>query len=487
MHAVTSEASPLWLEGHERSLLGYLMTEPSGCDEFLHRVSPEFFFIPPHRKILDAIHDVYDHREKVNHITVSDRLREKGELDSCGGVARVVEISDATTSAEIADYALRCMLDAYREREAVQTCKRCASGKITAAEASEKLNKILAELPPKGTETNWLATIDSATVTSSELASLALNERRPLLDDWLCEGDYGIIFAPRGVGKTWLGLMIAKAVATGGHIGEWKAPAPAKVLYIDGEMPADLMRERDRGLGSGEVEFLNHAILFDRTEKVLNITEPSVQQAIHQKCIRDDIRLVILDNLSTLASGIKENDSFEWERLHNWLLQFRRHKIAVILIHHAGRSGEIRGTSKREDAAFWIIALDDAKEHADDKRGAHFISRFTKPSRNTQEEIPCLEWHVVTEQVTGEVSVGCKPAQTMDVFRRWIEDGVTECGQLAEEMQVSKGTISKWAKRAMNEGWLRKKGREYVFVEANRETSFRVGDEADEGNGGKPK
>jgi putative DNA primase/helicase len=487
MHAVTSEASGLWLNGHERSVLAYLMIDPSACDQFLHRLSAEIFFVPVHRKILGAIHDVYDEREKLNHITVSDRLREKGELDLCGGVAGIVEISEETTSAEIADYALGCMLDAYREREAVQTCKRCASGKITAAEASKKLNEILSELPPKGTETNWLATIDTAIVTSSELASLPLNERRPLLEPFLYEGDYGIIYASRGVGKTWLGQMIGKAVATGGQIGELKAPAPVKVLYVDGEMPPDLMRERDRGLGSGEVEFLNHAILFDRTAKVLNITGPPVQQAILQKCIRDNIGLVILDNLSTLASGIKENDSFEWERLHNWLLQFRRHKIAVILIHHAGRSGELRGTSKREDAAFWIIALDDAKKHADDKRGARFTSRFTKPSRNTQQEIPCFEWHVVTDPVTGEVSVGCKPAQKMDVFRRCIEDGVTENGQLAEEMQVSKGTISKWAKKAMSEGWLRKADREYVLVEGNRETSFRVVDEGDEGNGWKPK
>lgn len=312
---------------------------------------------------------------------------------------------------------------------------------------------------------NWLTTIDAATVRSSELASLTLNRRHPLLSDWLCEGDYGIIFASRGVGKTWLGLLIAKAVATGGNVGEWKAPGPAKVLYIDGEMPPDLMRDRDRGLGSGEVEFLNHGILFDRTEKVLNITESGVQEAILQRCIRDNIRLVVLDNLSTLASGIKENDSFEWERLHNWLLHFRRRKIAVILIHHAGRSGEMRGTSKREDAAFWVISLNDGKKHADDKRGARFVSIFTKPSRNTQDEVPSYEWHVVTDPVTGEVSVGCKPAQTLDVLRQLIEDGVTECGQLAQEMRVTPGTISKLAKKAMKEGWLRKKGREYELVE----------------------
>jgi AAA domain-containing protein len=158
-------------------------------------------------------------------------------------------------------------------------------------------------------------------------------------------------------------------------------------------------------------------------------------------------RLVILDNLSTLASGIKENDSFEWEHLHNWLLQFRRHKIAVILIHHAGHP---------------------VKSVADDKRGARFISRFTKPSRNTQDEIPCFEWHVVTDQVTGEVSVGCKPAQTMDVFLGLIEDGVTERGQIAQEMKTSPATVSRLAKRAIDAGKIIKKSREYFLAEGEK-------------------
>jgi len=175
----------------------------------------------------------------------------------------------------------------------------------------------------------------------------------------------------------------------------------------------------------------------------------------------------VLDDLSTLASGVKENDSYDWEQLHNWLLQFRRHRIAVILVHHAGRNGQPRGTSKREDAAFWVIALDDTRKQADDKRGAHFISRFTKPSRNTQEEIPPFEWHIVTDPMMGEISVACKAAHSMDVFRKWIEGGVTECGQLAAEMNVSPGTISKWAKKGEREGWLRKQNREYMVVEGN--------------------
>jgi hypothetical protein len=91
-------------------------------------------------------------------------------------------------------------------------------------------------------------------------------------------------------------LLIAKALSAGGHVGEWQAPGCAKVLYIDGEMPADLMRDRDCGLGGGNVEFLNHEILFDRKEKVLNITDPQLQHAILERCIRNGIKLVVLDN-----------------------------------------------------------------------------------------------------------------------------------------------------------------------------------------------
>jgi putative DNA primase/helicase len=187
--------------------------------------------------------------------------------------------------------------------------------------------------------------------------------------------------------------------------------------------------------------------------------------------------VLFIDNLSTAAFGLKENEADSWEKMLPWLLDLRRRKIAVVIVHHAGRSGEMRGTSKREDNVFWIIALDDAKKNSDDKRGARFISRFTKPSRNTQEEVLSYEWHVVTDTVTGEVTVACKPAQTQDVFRQLIEDGVTECGQIADEMRVSPATISRMAKKAMDEGWLIKKGREYHFVKGGTDVKFQIVEE----------
>jgi len=235
-------------------------------------------------------------------------------------------------------------------------------------------------------------------------------------------------------------------------------------------MPPDLMRSRCEGLDASNrnLQFLNHEILFDRTGKVLNITNREIQDAITERCLTSGVKVLILDNLSTLASGMRENEADSWELVNNWLLDLRRRKIAVVIVHHAGRSGEMRGTSKREDNVFWIIALDDAKKDADDKRGARFISRFAKPSRNTQEEEPAYEWHFVTDEATGVVSVGHKQAQTMDVFLGLIEDGVTECGQIAQEMKTSPATISRLAKRAIDAGKIIKKSREYFLAEGEK-------------------
>jgi hypothetical protein len=464
---IRCNGTPHSLEAEKGILCAILQRPAAVLRTAQQSLSHEHFYVPAHRTIFEAMCRLFDEAGKFDLITLTTYLTDWDQINSLGGPGYLTEIATFGAIPENAPSYIETLNDKYGRRQSITIGAQLQRGEIDTQQAVAVLQSIDGATAGRSSpETRiWLQTLDSAVVRSSQLAALSLSPRRPLLGDWLCEGDYGIIFAPRGVGKTWLALLIAKAVGTGARVGEWVAPNPAKVLYIDGEMPADLMRDRDKGLGSGEVEFLNHAILFDRTEKILNITEPAVQAAILSRCIRDNIRLVVLDNLSTLASGIKENDSFEWERLHNWLLQFRRHKIAVILIHHAGRSGEIRGTSKREDAAFWVIALDDAKKQADDKRGARFISRFTKPSRNTQDEVLPFEWHVVTDPVTGEVSVACKAAQTMDVFRQLVDEGVTECNQLAGEMRVSPGTISKWAKKAMNEGWLRKKGREYVIVE----------------------
>jgi putative DNA primase/helicase len=316
--------------------------------------------------------------------------------------------------------------------------------------------------PAQETE-DWFTKLQSSVVlaTRADLGSLILKPRVPLLGGWLCASDYGIIFGPRGVAKTWFSLMIANAIAAGSALGEWNANNPGKVLFIDGEMPADMMRDRILGFGGSEnITLLNHEILFERTQGIINVTRVKQQEALLKLCIEENFKLLVLDNLSVCAFGVKENDSFEWEQLHRWLLQFRRHGIAVILLHHAGKTGQIRGTTKREDAAAWVISLTDAKERSEDKEGSRFVSYFSKQSRNCM-NTPAYEWHVVLKD--SAVTVSWKHAHGADLVLQCIRDGVSECTMIAGEMGVSPATICRMAKKLQDDGLIEIRGRKYVL------------------------
>jgi putative DNA primase/helicase len=316
----------------------------------------------------------------------------------------------------------------------------------------------------------WPEALGKSIVSSATLRTLTLKPRVLLLDDWFAEGDLGFVFAARGVGKTWLAIGVAEALSLGTKIGPWTALKSVPVLYVDGEMPADMTRSRMQGLElvpNPNLEVLNHEVLFDATGRSMNITHPDLQNAITERCLATGVKVLILDNLSTLGGGMGENAADDWEMVNPWLLMLRRQRIAALVVHHAGRSGEMRGTSRREDNVFWIIALDDLKKFtgtAEERMGAHFITRFTKPSRNTQRSIPAYRWHFVTDE-KGVVNISCQHAEEAEVFRKLVEEGVVKNSEIAEEMKVSTATVSRIAHRAVAAGWLKvNKHREYEIV-----------------------
>lgn len=301
-----------------------------------------------------------------------------------------------------------------------------------------------------------------STKPCTALSTLGIPPREKLLGDWFMEGDLGFIFAPRGLGKTWLSLGMATAISSGRACGPWQSGSPRPVLYVDGEMPLESIDSRIRGMGGADNLFvLNHEALFHLCGKVLNLTDPDAQAALLDYLLAKGIKVLVLDNLSCLFSGMAENDADAWEMVLGWLLTLRRHRIAVVLVHHSGRNGAMRGTSRREDAAFWVLRLDEIQD-ASQRQGARFLSRFVK-DRNSQVEQEATEWSFRTRP-DGTVEITHRPASNQDVFRQWIEDGLTRADEIAREMGLSKGTISKMARRAMEAGWLEKKGRDYKLV-----------------------
>ena len=313
---------------------------------------------------------------------------------------------------------------------------------------------------------DWEKGLSLGMCSSEQLAALDIKPPEPLVADWLRVGDLGFIFALRGLGKTWfameLGHVIAQHDSRPVDFGPWKVHRCAKVFYLDGEMPPGDIKTRDYALGvqTKNLVYENHEILFQRTGLVMNLADRSFQKAVLSICEKQKFEVLMLDNLSTLTSGVDENKGLDWEIIQPWLLELRRLHITVIFIHHAGRNNEMRGHSKREDPSFWVIRLD-APTDPNDKPGARFFSRFTKWRGATQKPAT-YEWSYMPVGEK-EVCVEFKEASPIVIFKQLVESGLNTNTDLAIEMNVSKGYISQLATKAKKDGWLEINGRKYTL------------------------
>ena len=94
-------------------------------------------------------------------------------------------------------------------------------------------------------------------------------------------------------------------------------------------------------------------------------------------CWLDGVELLILDNLSSLTVGLRESDSDAWSPIQEWLLRLRRRGISVLIVHHAGKRGEQRGTSRREDVLDTSFSLRRPSDYSMEQ-GARFEVHIEK-------------------------------------------------------------------------------------------------------------
>jgi putative DNA primase/helicase len=199
------------------------------------------------------------------------------------------------------------------------------------------------------------------TISAAELLIMKLPQREYAIEPILPRPGLAMVYAPRGVGKTFLALSLSYAIACGAPFLKWRAPGPLRVLHVDGEMPAVTLQERLAAIAVGagirppSDNYLTFAV-GDLTERGLpNIAGAAGQGSVTTAAAQADV--IVLDNLSTLATGLRENEADDWGAFQNWLLALRRAGKLVVLVHHAGKGGQQRGTSRREDALDTVIAL----------------------------------------------------------------------------------------------------------------------------------
>lgn len=248
-----------------------------------------------------------------------------------------------------------------------------------------------------------VSTSDVVALTAAELGTLDLPPRDFLLAPIIPERGLVMVHAPRGIGKTRLALECAVAIATGGTVLSYQAPKAKGVLYLDGEMSATEMQKRLRSIAGETLPETLRIITPDLQGGAI----PDLSTVEGQTSIEPHLKgmsLVVIDNLSCLCRSGNENEGGSWGATQSWILDLRRRGIAVLIVHHSGKSGGQRGTSRREDVLDVVIGLR-RPENYNPSQGARFEVHIEKGRHLYGEDAAAFEarmevvdgravWHV---------------------------------------------------------------------------------------------
>jgi putative DNA primase/helicase len=287
----------------------------------------------------------------------------------------------------------------------------------------------------------------------TDFLALEFPPRDHLLSPWLPTQGLAMVYAPRGVGKTFFALGVAYAVACAGDFLGWKAPQARGVLLIDGEMPAAVLQERIANIvASTDTEPAAPLKLItpDRQPKrMLDLTDTDDQAALSSHL--DGVDLIIVDNISTLCRTGRENEAEGWLPVQQWALQQRAAGRSVLFVHHAGKGGAQRGASRREDILDTVIALKRPPDYSPES-GACFEVHFEKSRGFYGEDSKPFEASLTT-YLNGRQIWATRGLEdsTFDRVVGLHQEGLSP-KEISIELGIHRSQVSRHLKRARAEG-----------------------------------
>lgn len=172
-----------------------------------------------------------------------------------------------------------------------------------------------------------------------------------LIEGVLSEGSLAILFGKYASGKSFVALDWAFCV-TKGLPWQGREVRKGAVIYVLAEGVSG-MRDRIMAWHNGRLPYGDGPSFYPEPLSLLN--EKSVYQ-LTQAAKGANTKLVVFDTLNQSLVGGDENSSVHMGTAINAAKTIQREaKTAVLLIHHTGHNGELRGHSSLPAAADHII------------------------------------------------------------------------------------------------------------------------------------
>lgn len=361
----------------EEAVLGALMLERDALTDIFGMLKPEVFYKEGHQKIFRGIKDLVDSGNPVDILTVTNKLKEKGELEIVGGPYYISQLTSSVASTANLEYHSRILIQKYVAREVIRV------GSVSIRDAFEDTTDVFNLLQELQSNVDHVQDFIHGQTTGKKLSNYTSEsiqgymERKKLREvgdivgiptpltelDKLTGGwrnnDLIVMASRPGMGKTAFSLAIAKSACQ-------KVPVAISTLEMSGVKLSDRMLTGESGVNP--LRF-NKGMLSPEEEKKI---EKAKEVLDKMNIYIDDDPVVDVDHIRYSARKLKSKGQcgmliIDYLQLVNSSNQFDRRNreqqvahitrtlkitakelnIPILLLAQLSRNVEHRGGAKR--------------------------------------------------------------------------------------------------------------------------------------------
>lgn len=384
----------------EEAVLGAMMLEKNAVNDAIDILKPDSFYKEAHQRIFQAIHELFQESQPIDILTVTARLRQKGELELVGGPMYISQLTNRVASAANVEYHARIISQKHILRELI----RISSETITNAfeesadvfDLMDRAESSLFQVTQGNIRKDYesmdkliLQAIDEIEKAKGNVDGVSgvptgFTELDRITAGWQ-RSDMIVLAARPGMGKTAFVLSMARNVAVmfNNPVAVFSLEMSAlqlvnRLIASEAELPAEKLRKGN--LADYEIQQLHTRIkklaeapIFIDDTPALSVFE--LRAKARRLVQQHGVKLIIIDYLQLMTAGGegKGNREQEISTISRSIKSIAKElDVPIIALSQLSRSVETRGGDKRP-------MLSDLRESGAIEQDADIVSFIYRP------------------------------------------------------------------------------------------------------------
>jgi hypothetical protein len=394
----------------ERSVLGAILLDNRAIAELTGYLHPDDFFLDQNKRIFIQMLELARIETgsgralatAIDLVTLTESLHTSGNLEAAGGAPYLASLADGMPKVSNVKHYAKIVKDLAVRRALIHQCHNIQMRAFEGEESPEALLST-AELRIKELVTPSTNDNPIVCVSYKELLTLDLPKADPLIDPLVTRAGTFMLYSWSGWGKSWIATEMAFCMAQGSKIifnghqgagGHWPMFGPVRTLYMYGEMHGEKIRQRLKMIAKAHrtnETFDDLAVVSKDYQRIARATRaaqswrPSVSTPSDRKFVEDLLFgegyfFLVLDNISTLWSASREEESKQVATLKDWFIDLNSRGITVFFLQHAGKGGDFLGDSAQVHILDSYLKL----EHPGDYRRSQGLRVIVNVEKNRE-------------------------------------------------------------------------------------------------------